>query len=165
MSELKTRYITDTYLEYFNTGKHDLAQIYLKSEVDKVLAEKATEIAKLRGQHQMLKRFGHYKLSPISGNMINHEQRLYVSYTVVCMIINHLEAEITKLKTTDKWCKVSEDLPGDGAEVLATDGDGIWLCRKDTMCDGSVWFQPDGLQHIDGITHWMQLPELPKEAI
>ena len=34
MSELQTRYITDTYLEYFNTGKHALAQIYLKPEAD-----------------------------------------------------------------------------------------------------------------------------------
>lgn len=39
MSELKTRFIDDTYAEYFNTGKHELAQIYLKSEADKVIAE------------------------------------------------------------------------------------------------------------------------------
>jgi len=39
MSELKTRYIDDTYAEYYNTGKHELAQIYLKSEADKVIEE------------------------------------------------------------------------------------------------------------------------------
>lgn len=39
MSELKTRYIDDTYVEYYNSGKHELAQIYLKSEADKVIAE------------------------------------------------------------------------------------------------------------------------------
>ena len=39
MSELKTRFIDDTYVEYYNTGKHELAQIYLKSEADKVIAE------------------------------------------------------------------------------------------------------------------------------
>ncbi len=48
MSELKTRFITDTYLDYFESGKHDLAQIYLKSEADKVIAEKDAEICKLR---------------------------------------------------------------------------------------------------------------------
>lgn len=37
-SELKTRFIDDTYAEYYNTGKHELAQIYLKSEADKVIA-------------------------------------------------------------------------------------------------------------------------------
>ena len=38
MSELKTRFIDDTYVEYYNTGKHELAQVYLKSEADKVIA-------------------------------------------------------------------------------------------------------------------------------
>lgn len=45
MSELKTRFIDDTYVEYYNTGKHELAQIYLKSEADKVIADKDKEIA------------------------------------------------------------------------------------------------------------------------
>lgn len=39
MSELKVRFIDDTYIEYYNTGKHDLAQIYLKSEADAAIAE------------------------------------------------------------------------------------------------------------------------------
>ena len=70
--------------------------------------------------------------------------------------ISHLEEE-------RRWRKCSEELPEDGAEVLATDGDGIWLCYKTTMSDGSPWFQPDGLPHIEGITHWMPLPSAPKE--
>ena len=37
--ELKAKGVDDVYLEYFNTGKHDLAQVYLKSEADKVIAE------------------------------------------------------------------------------------------------------------------------------
>lgn len=48
MSELKTRFIDDTYVEYYNTGKHELAQIYLKSEADNVIAEKDAEIAQLQ---------------------------------------------------------------------------------------------------------------------
>lgn len=47
MSELTTRFVDDTYAEYYNTGKHELAQIYLKSEADKVIAEKDKEIAEL----------------------------------------------------------------------------------------------------------------------
>ena len=48
MSELQTRFIDDTYVEYYNTGKHELAQIYLKSEADKVIAEKDEEIDELK---------------------------------------------------------------------------------------------------------------------
>lgn len=39
MSELQTRFIDDTYAEYFKTGKHELAQIYLKQDVDKLIAD------------------------------------------------------------------------------------------------------------------------------
>jgi hypothetical protein len=39
MSELQTRFIDDTYAEYYNTGKHELAQIYLKKDVDKLIAD------------------------------------------------------------------------------------------------------------------------------
>jgi hypothetical protein len=47
MIELQTRFIDDTYVEYYNTGKHELAQIYLKSEADKVIAEKDEKIDEL----------------------------------------------------------------------------------------------------------------------
>ena len=46
MSELATKYIDDLYVEYYNTGKHDLAQVYLKTEVDQY-------IAKLEEEHKM----------------------------------------------------------------------------------------------------------------
>lgn len=37
MDELKARGVDDVYIEYYNTGKHELAQVYLKSEADKVI--------------------------------------------------------------------------------------------------------------------------------
>ena len=79
------------------------------------------------------------------------------------MEVEQLLMEIMKLKEERRWRKCSEELPEDGAEVLATDGEEIWLCHKDTMCDGSPWFQPDGLPHIEGVTHWIPLPAAPKE--
>ena len=77
--------------------------------------------------------------------------------------VGQLLMEIAELKEERRWRKCSDELPEDGAEVLATDGEGIWLCYKTTMSDGSPWFQPDGLPHIEGITHWMLLPSAPKE--
>ena len=74
------------------------------------------------------------------------------------------KARIKELEKSQRWRKCSEELPENGAEVLATDGEEIWLCHKDTVCDGSPWFQPDGLPHIEGVTHWKPLPSAPKEA-
>lgn len=39
MSELKARGVDDVYIEYYNTGKHELAQVYLKSEADKEISD------------------------------------------------------------------------------------------------------------------------------
>ena len=39
MTELKAKGVDDVYLEYFNTGNHDLAKVYLKTEVDHYIAE------------------------------------------------------------------------------------------------------------------------------
>ena len=79
-------------------------------------------------------------------------------------VIEAKDKEIAELKEERCWRKCSDELPEDGAEVLATDGEGIWLCYKTTMSDGSPWFQPDGLPEIEGVTHWMPLPSAPKEG-
>jgi hypothetical protein len=71
---------------------------------------------------------------------------------------------IAELEEERRWRKCSDEMPEDGAEVLASDGVGIWLCYKTTLSDGSPWFQPDGLPHIEGVTHWMPLPSAPKET-
>lgn len=60
MSELKTRFIDDTYAEYYNTGKHELAQVYLKEDVDKVIAEKDAKILALDAE--VFKQKHHAKL-------------------------------------------------------------------------------------------------------
>ena len=44
MSELKVVHAFDVYEAYTKTGDDDAAQVYLKSEADKVIAEKDKEI-------------------------------------------------------------------------------------------------------------------------
>jgi hypothetical protein len=78
----------------------------------------------------------------------------------LCQAIDQVDA----MEEERRWRKCSDEMPEDGAEVLASDGVGIWLCYKTTLSDGSPWFQPDGLPHIEGVTHWMPLPSAPKEA-
>lgn len=60
---------------------------------------------------------------------------------------------IADLKEERRWRKCSEELPEDGSDVLATDGEEIWLCYKTTMTDGLPWLQPNGQPHIEGVTH------------
>ena len=39
MTELKVKGVDDVYIEYFNTGNHDLAKVYLRTEVDHYIEE------------------------------------------------------------------------------------------------------------------------------
>ena len=48
MSELKAVHAFDVYEAYTKTGDDDAAQVYLKSEADKVIEEKDAEIARLK---------------------------------------------------------------------------------------------------------------------
>lgn len=95
----------------------------------------------------------------LTKEFVNSCRSIGVLRDFLCQAIDQIDA----MEEERRWRKVSEELPEDGAEILATDGEGIWLCHKDTICDGSPWFQPDGLPHIEGVTHWMPLPSAPKE--
>lgn len=95
----------------------------------------------------------------LTKEFVNSCRRIGVLRDFLCQAIDQVDA----LEEERRWRKCSDKLPEDGAEVLATDGDGIWLCYKTTMSDGSPWFQPDGLPNIEGVTHWMPLPSAPKE--
>lgn len=50
MSELKAVHAFDVYEAYTKTGDDDAAQVYLKYEADKVIAEKDAEIAELENR-------------------------------------------------------------------------------------------------------------------
>ena len=76
----------------------------------------------------------------------------------LCQAIDQVDA----MEEERRWRKCSEELPEDGSDVLATDGEEIWLCYKTTMLDGLPWFQPNGQPHIEGVTHWMPLPKAPE---
>ncbi len=102
----------------------------------------------------------------LTKEFVNSCRKVGVLRDFLCQAIDQVDEkdkEIAELKEERRWRKCSDELPEDGAEVLATDGEGIWLCYKTTMSDGSPWFQPDGIPHIEGITHWMPLPSAPKE--
>jgi hypothetical protein len=68
----------------------------------------------------------------------------------------NLLAEIRELRDKTRWIHVAEKLPDDDIECLVADECGIYMAIMD---DGAWWM--DG-HKLDGITHWMPLPEPPE---
>ena len=84
---------------------------------------------------------------------------------------NTMKKAIEHAKTLDyvprqQWISVKDDLPACGvSSVLVCYEDGI-VVMADWSHDilGNWWFYTDGEYDIDEITHWMPLPEPPKEG-
>ena len=74
MSELKAVHAFDVYEAYTKTGDDDAAQVYLKSEADKVIAEKDAVIAKLKDAEHV----GHRMKGEHTQNHIYNKCHKYV---------------------------------------------------------------------------------------
>ncbi len=68
------------------------------------------------------------------------------------------------------WISVEERLPAEGNEVLIYNGNAgkrytdVWMLLYDE--DGPYWEDTVGYQYgVDEATHWMPLPEPPKEVL
>jgi|AntRauTorcE11897_2_1112592.scaffolds.fasta_scaffold131086_2 hypothetical protein len=72
-----------------------------------------------------------------------------------------------------KWIKTSEQLPEDFTELLCTDGKHVYFAEytsqksdfnksKFILCKGVGITEPFDYYHSKEITHWMNLPKLPK---
>ena len=78
----------------------------------------------------------------------------------------HFLAMIDAAPTVDvspdtKWISVKERLPKAGEDVIAYLGEGIFeICW---MLKDGVWETRDSYLDTDAVTHWMALPEPPKE--
>lgn len=74
-------------------------------------------------------------------------------------MIQQLEAQVPK------WISVEYRLPEDQRSVLTVNGHGeirimgLWSKRGDEW----TWVHNDRMMHYNDITHWMPLPEPPKE--
>ena len=78
-------------------------------------------------------------------------------------IISDLESQIDQLKRERKWIPVTERLPEDGQDILAVH----IYCGEVRIVpanyDRGVWYDCVFNRVADHITHWMPLPESPKE--
>lgn len=58
-----------------------------------------------------------------------------------------------------EWISVKERLPNENTRVLVYAKQGCYMnLRVDYICNGGMWF------YSMMVTHWMPLPELPKET-
>ena len=90
------------------------------------------------------------------GDMIGCVQTMHQD---TLALIQQLEAQVPK------WISVEERLPEDQRSVLTVNGHGeirimgLWSKRGDEW----TWVHNDRMMHYNDITHWMPLPEPPKE--
>ena len=84
--------------------------------------------------------------------------------TVTEFVEDELPAADVRLVRT-RWIPCSERLPEIGVTVLTLDKYKHVASRtRKSYVDGTPYFYPDGLEPGRHITHWMPLPELPKEG-
>ena len=73
------------------------------------------------------------------------------------------------LKSLPRWIPVTERLPDDYGNYLTTFNDGSQMCVNEFM-HPRHWLteegrraNPNGKWYYGGVTHWLPLPEPPKE--
>ena len=72
-----------------------------------------------------------------------------------------LYADTVDIAPDTKWISVKERLPEVEADILAYIGEGSFVVCW--MTHDGYWQCPAYLMDKDDVTHWMPLPELPKE--
>lgn len=80
--------------------------------------------------------------------------------------IERLTAENAALREKQRWIPVTERMPELEVPVLVLDRRGNMIVRtlRRLVSDKEAVFRPDGLAPRKNITHWMPLPEAPKEG-
>ena len=77
--------------------------------------------------------------------------------------INACESEIKKLKAEREWISVEDRLPENRDDVLALNTQGYISMGFFWELDNRTLFHSSGNIDSKHITHWMPLPELPKQ--
>ena len=77
--------------------------------------------------------------------------------------IERLRSQIAELKDKQRWIPVTERLPERRQFVLVTDCLNKYIAYTADTTDDVCFYSQKGGWLLDSITHWMELPEPPKE--
>ena len=166
MSELKARTAYSIAMEEEDLESSGTTLVYLKSEADKVIAEKDKEIAELKAlNHELCERVTE-----------NHEIRLHWEEIEQTSAENErIKARIAELEEERRWRKCSEGLPLEKQRVLflARYKNNVreWIGdfrHNYGMEDFAVFYTSApgwGCEFlIDEVIGWIPLPSAPKEG-
>ena len=63
-----------------------------------------------------------------------------------------------------EWISVKDRLPEFGEKVLITDVSGdVLVYSLEQTCSGECWWEDEYWNWYNDVTHWMPLPEPPKD--
>lgn len=75
-----------------------------------------------------------------------------------------LAVEALREQEQRRWIPVTERLPAFGERVICTDGDAVFeQYRVEPSCVYGMWDRFGMKSPMQKVTHWMPLPEPPKE--
>ena len=80
--------------------------------------------------------------------------------------VTHIPANMMLEADKTQWISVKDRLPEDCKKILVVNGHGYISISSLWRKDGSKWTWVDStghFNHVNDITHWMPLPEAPKE--
>lgn len=87
-------------------------------------------------------------------------------YGEPCHSFSDVIEDMPTIDLAPKWISVNDRLPADSKKILVVNGHGYISISALWRKDGSKWTWIDSaghFNHVNDITHWMPLPEPPKE--
>ena len=140
-----------------------------KSKVMKTFGQRMTEARKAKGWtiRDLEERSGVHNANLTAYELDRHEPRLFylvciadaLEVSLDWLAGRNIDENIGGIKEMGNWISVNEKLPKRSKCVLLTDGETVWA---GFLTVGHKWVRL-GFGCVCGVTHWMELPEPPRE--
>lgn len=105
-------------------------------------------------------------LTNSDGKVVVRNTRRIVDYAEAINLVDHLIANGVTIRERGEWISVTERLPEDGGMYLVFNPKRA-VAKVATVrysLQSRRWCGVEALSYIEGITHWMPLPEPPERS-